>query len=293
MDADPGRAAPGRRPGRARRRRGRRPPRPRTIRSRRCGRPRSGPWSGSAPSRATTWPRPLADPARGGAAPRLRGGRPAPGHRAAVAAPRPRRRRRHRRRGGGVGVRRARARRARGRRGAWRRPPPATPTRWSARQRWRPSAPSATRAGLPAILAALDDKATVRRRAIIALAPFEGEAVDAALARGPGGPRLAGAPGRGGPQRLTATSHRLQRAVQPGGGHLHGEALARRRRRTAAGRARDRSPRTRRRPAAPAAVRRADRHHRDQMAFDSTPIGMRRSASICRSSSGDRPSVVR
>jgi len=39
-------------------------------------------------------------------------------------------------------------------------------------------------AGLPAILAALDDKATVRRRAIIALAPFEGEAVDAALARG-------------------------------------------------------------------------------------------------------------
>jgi HEAT repeat protein len=39
-------------------------------------------------------------------------------------------------------------------------------------------------AGLAAILAALDDKATVRRRAILALAPFEGEAVDAALARG-------------------------------------------------------------------------------------------------------------
>jgi len=39
-------------------------------------------------------------------------------------------------------------------------------------------------AGLPAVLAALEDKATVRRRAIIALAPFEGEAVDAALARG-------------------------------------------------------------------------------------------------------------
>jgi len=39
-------------------------------------------------------------------------------------------------------------------------------------------------AGLPAILAALDDKATVRRRAVIALAPFEGEDVDAALARG-------------------------------------------------------------------------------------------------------------
>ena len=39
-------------------------------------------------------------------------------------------------------------------------------------------------AGLPAVLAALDDKATVRRRAIIALAPFEGPAIDAALARG-------------------------------------------------------------------------------------------------------------
>jgi HEAT repeat protein len=39
-------------------------------------------------------------------------------------------------------------------------------------------------AGLPAILAALEDKATVRRRAILALAPFEGAAVDAALERG-------------------------------------------------------------------------------------------------------------
>jgi HEAT repeat protein len=38
-------------------------------------------------------------------------------------------------------------------------------------------------AGLPAILQALDDKATVRRRAVIALAPFEGDAVDAALAK--------------------------------------------------------------------------------------------------------------
>ena len=38
-------------------------------------------------------------------------------------------------------------------------------------------------AGLPAILGALDDKATVRRRAVIALAPFDGDAVDAALAR--------------------------------------------------------------------------------------------------------------
>jgi HEAT repeat protein len=38
-------------------------------------------------------------------------------------------------------------------------------------------------AGLPAILAAAGDKATVRRRAIIALAPFEGPEVDDALAR--------------------------------------------------------------------------------------------------------------
>ena len=38
-------------------------------------------------------------------------------------------------------------------------------------------------AGLPAILAALDDRATVRRRAVIALAPFDGPEVDAALAR--------------------------------------------------------------------------------------------------------------
>lgn len=38
-------------------------------------------------------------------------------------------------------------------------------------------------AGLPAILAATTDKATVRRRAVIALAPFEGPEVDAALSR--------------------------------------------------------------------------------------------------------------
>ena len=36
-------------------------------------------------------------------------------------------------------------------------------------------------AGRPAILAALADKATVRRRAVLALAPFEGADVDAAL----------------------------------------------------------------------------------------------------------------
>jgi HEAT repeat protein len=38
-------------------------------------------------------------------------------------------------------------------------------------------------AALPAILAATKDKATVRRRAILALAPFEGPEVDAALER--------------------------------------------------------------------------------------------------------------
>jgi HEAT repeat protein len=38
-------------------------------------------------------------------------------------------------------------------------------------------------AGLAAILAATGDKATVRRRAVLALAPFEGPEVDAALAR--------------------------------------------------------------------------------------------------------------
>ena len=36
--------------------------------------------------------------------------------------------------------------------------------------------------GRPAILTALSDKATVRRRAVLALAPFEGPDVDAALA---------------------------------------------------------------------------------------------------------------
>jgi HEAT repeat protein len=36
-------------------------------------------------------------------------------------------------------------------------------------------------AGLPAILAGTRDKATVRRRAVIALAPFDGPEVDAAL----------------------------------------------------------------------------------------------------------------
>src|SRR5437588_591086 len=37
--------------------------------------------------------------------------------------------------------------------------------------------------GLPAILAATADKPAVRRRAVLALAPFDGPEVDAALAR--------------------------------------------------------------------------------------------------------------
>lgn len=37
--------------------------------------------------------------------------------------------------------------------------------------------------GLPAILAACDDKPAVRRRAVLALAPFEGPEVDAALSK--------------------------------------------------------------------------------------------------------------
>jgi HEAT repeat protein len=41
-------------------------------------------------------------------------------------------------------------------------------------------------AGLPAILSATGDKATVRRRAVIALAPFDGPEVDAALERARG-----------------------------------------------------------------------------------------------------------
>jgi HEAT repeat protein len=41
-------------------------------------------------------------------------------------------------------------------------------------------------AGLPAVLAATEDRATVRRRAVIALAPFDGPEVDAALVRAAG-----------------------------------------------------------------------------------------------------------
>ncbi len=41
-------------------------------------------------------------------------------------------------------------------------------------------------AGLPAVLAALEDKPAVRRRAVVALAGFDGPEVDAALAKAAG-----------------------------------------------------------------------------------------------------------
>ena len=46
--------------------------------------------------------------------------------------------------------------------------------------RWEPSEPSR---GLPAILAALEDKPQIRRRAVIALAAFDSPECDAALTR--------------------------------------------------------------------------------------------------------------
>ena len=49
------------------------------------------------------------------------------------------------------------------------------------------------------IIAACSDKPAVRRRAVLALAPFEGDAVEADDRARPRGPRLAGPPGRRGP----------------------------------------------------------------------------------------------
>ena len=58
--------------------------------------------------------------------------------------------------------------------------------------------------GLPAVLAALGDKPTVRRRATVALAGFDDPRVEPALRAAAGGPRLAGAPGgRGAARRLS------------------------------------------------------------------------------------------
>ena len=52
-----------------------------------------------------------------------------------------------------------------------------------AKPRSRHSAPSATNVDCPRCCAATEDKPAVRRRAVLALAPFEGDDVDAALQR--------------------------------------------------------------------------------------------------------------
>ena len=54
---------------------------------------------------------------------------------------------------------------------------------WCASRPLRRSAPSATNAGLAAIIAACSDKPAVRRRAVLALAPFDGAEVEAAIER--------------------------------------------------------------------------------------------------------------
>ena len=51
--------------------------------------------------------------------------------------------------------------------------------------------------GLPTILHGCTDKPAVRRRAVLALAPFDGDEVDAALQAALDRPRLAGSPGSG------------------------------------------------------------------------------------------------
>ena len=58
-----------------------------------------------------------------------------------------------------------------------------TATRSHAKPRSRRSARSATPAGLAAILSATTDRPAVRRRAVLALAPFDGADVDAAIER--------------------------------------------------------------------------------------------------------------
>ncbi len=56
-------------------------------------------------------------------------------------------------------------------------------TRSHAKPRSRRWVRWAIRVGLPAVLVACSDRAAVRRRAVLALAPFAGDEVDAALAR--------------------------------------------------------------------------------------------------------------
>ena len=64
-----------------------------------------------------------------------------------------------------------------------RRSQPTTPMRSCARPRSRRSARSATRPGCPPCSPRPTDKPAVRRRAVVALAAFEGPEVDAALER--------------------------------------------------------------------------------------------------------------
>ena len=59
----------------------------------------------------------------------------------------------------------------------------ATTTCAAGRPPWPRWAPSATRAGCPAVIEALDDKPTVRRRATVALAGFDDPRVEPALRR--------------------------------------------------------------------------------------------------------------
>ncbi len=52
---------------------------------------------------------------------------------------------------------------------------------WCAKPPWRPSGPSATNAAFPRCWRVAGDKPVVRRRAVLALAPFTGPEVEAAL----------------------------------------------------------------------------------------------------------------
>ena len=99
----------------------------------------------------------------------------------------------------------ARGRRRRGRR-ARARSRASTATRWRAKPRSRRSARSVTATRCPRSSHACHDKPAVRRRAVLALAPFDGPEVDAAIDGRARRPRLAGATGRRGPpRRLTPT----------------------------------------------------------------------------------------
>ena len=104
---------------------------------------------------------------------------------------------------------------------ARRRPRPSTTTRSCAKPRSPRSARSAIPTGLPAVLAGCDDKPAIRRRAVLALAAFEGDEVEAALARA----RSTTATGRSArPPRTCSRRRRSPSASQPrcvGARHEH------------------------------------------------------------------------